>query len=433
MRRGLTRRILKTAAWSVTGLALLFLLTVGTLLLVGVNAYRSQIESLASTALGRQVTLAGDIRLVPSLLLRLTAEGVRIANPAWASRPDFATAKRLEIVLALLPLLRDEVVVPELGLEGADVLLEEGPQGANNWTFGTPAGAGSARTGAIPSLESVVVSDSILGYRERGGAVYRLEFGEASATMAANEPVEVTLEGTHRGTSFHSRLTGGTLTDLVAPSESWPIAVDLSSAGASLTLDGHLSRAADLTGLELKVELKGQRLDKLGSALGTPLPPLGPYRLQGQLSVTRDDYGIDKLSARLGNSQLSGHVLWSASPGHSRISGDLASERLDLDEILAALATPKATPGASLANSRGAIAARELGRVDADLRLAVKKLVYAPVPIENLALQATTERAAGEPGSAQGRLRIDASGVWRKLPCKAAPSVRCWCPPTLGP
>ena len=139
MSRSVTRGILKAVAWSLAALALLLVLAVGALFLIDANAYRSQVESLASTALGRKVTVEGDMQFVPSLLPRLAAEGVRIANPAWASRPDFATAKRFEIVLALLPLLRNEVVIHELELDGADVLLEEGPAGADNWTFGTPS------------------------------------------------------------------------------------------------------------------------------------------------------------------------------------------------------------------------------------------------------------------------------------------------------
>jgi uncharacterized protein involved in outer membrane biogenesis len=420
MSRSVTRGILKAVAWSLAALALLLVLAVGALFLIDANAYRSQIESLAGTALGRKITVEGDMRFVPSLLPRLAAEGVRIANPGWASRPDFATAKHFEIVLAVLPLVRDEVVIHELELEGADVLLEEGPEGANNWTFGTPADAGRPRTGALPSLEAVVVSDSILGYRETKGAVHRLEVGEASASMAANEPVALTLQGTYRGTPFRARLSGGTLTDLLAPADSWAIAGNVSSAGASLTLDGHLIRPTELGGLALKVELNGQRLGELNPAIGMQLPPLGPYRLQGQLSVTRDSYGIDRLVARLGNSQLSGNLLWSASPAGSRISGDLASDRLDLDEILAALESPGTPPAARPEDSQGAIAGRELGRVDADLRLAVTELVYAPIPLEDLALHATTEQTTEEPGPPQDRLRLEASGVWRDLSIQAS-------------
>src|SRR5689334_10615731 len=71
--------------------------------LINVNSYRPQIESEASSALGRQVTI-GDLSL--SLFSgSVTAANVAIADdPAFGKSP-FVTAKSLKIGVELMPLI----------------------------------------------------------------------------------------------------------------------------------------------------------------------------------------------------------------------------------------------------------------------------------------------------------------------------------------
>jgi AsmA protein len=68
-----------------------------------VNSFRPKIESEASTALGRQVTV-GNLSL--SILSdRLAAEKIAIADdPAFGKKP-FVTAKSLKVGVELMPLI----------------------------------------------------------------------------------------------------------------------------------------------------------------------------------------------------------------------------------------------------------------------------------------------------------------------------------------
>ena len=56
-------------------------------------------------ATGRDLTLKGRIRLGLSLQPTLTVEDVAFANPPGFSRPQMATLERLDLKLALIPLL----------------------------------------------------------------------------------------------------------------------------------------------------------------------------------------------------------------------------------------------------------------------------------------------------------------------------------------
>ena len=91
------------------------------------NQYRRPLEAAASKALGRTVTLGGPLTLVASLSPTIAAEQVRIANPAWASRPHLAEAAHAEIQIDLLPLFHGQLMVRQLLLM-APIFCSNQPQ-----------------------------------------------------------------------------------------------------------------------------------------------------------------------------------------------------------------------------------------------------------------------------------------------------------------
>ena len=73
--------------WLIAGMSTLVAVLLAFLLFIDVDAYRGQIESHVSTAFGRDIVLEGSLSLEPSLTPRFVANGLRIANPDWASCP----------------------------------------------------------------------------------------------------------------------------------------------------------------------------------------------------------------------------------------------------------------------------------------------------------------------------------------------------------
>ena len=72
-------------------------------LFINVNSFRPKIESAASTALGRQVTV-GDLSL--SILSgSVGAENIAIADDPAFSKSPFVAAKSLKVGVELLPLI----------------------------------------------------------------------------------------------------------------------------------------------------------------------------------------------------------------------------------------------------------------------------------------------------------------------------------------
>lgn len=60
-------------------------------------------------ATGRELTLGGDIALHFGLTPSLVVEDVKFQNTSWGSRPDLARVKRLEVQVALLPLVTGNI------------------------------------------------------------------------------------------------------------------------------------------------------------------------------------------------------------------------------------------------------------------------------------------------------------------------------------
>ena len=141
---------------------------------VGSDAGRSWAESEVSRATGHAFRIAGPVRIVPGLAPSLEAADVALLNPPGFSRPDLASARRVEAQVALLPLLHGSVEVRRLRLVGADVKLERNAAGQGNWQRppapqpAAPSTPHEARRFAL-LVRDVEIDDSVLAWAGPGG------------------------------------------------------------------------------------------------------------------------------------------------------------------------------------------------------------------------------------------------------------------------
>jgi uncharacterized protein involved in outer membrane biogenesis len=114
----MARRLFKIIGWSL-GVVLVALLTVLMVFVLrfDANDYRVLIEDTVSEAIGRTVRISGEVEIVPALIPTVAVNDVTIANPPWASSPTMASAGRLEVSIALLPLLQGEIQIGSIALE----------------------------------------------------------------------------------------------------------------------------------------------------------------------------------------------------------------------------------------------------------------------------------------------------------------------------
>ncbi|ACT59028.1 AsmA family protein [Hirschia baltica] len=99
------------------------------------SAYKDKIETVAESALGRDVTINGDIKL--RLFPKITASAGQtvIANPKGFGDSDFASMTELRAAVKILPLLSQKVEIDEFILVDPKLSLVKLENGENNWTF----------------------------------------------------------------------------------------------------------------------------------------------------------------------------------------------------------------------------------------------------------------------------------------------------------
>ena len=136
--------------------AVLILILIAIPFFINVNSFRPKIESTASDALGRKVTV-GNLGL--SLLTgSVTADNIAIAeDPAFGTSP-FVTAKSLKVGVEIWPLITSKQLhVTEITLKEPQITLLK--TAAGKWNFSSLGGGGNAsKSASQPSSSSSAVS-----------------------------------------------------------------------------------------------------------------------------------------------------------------------------------------------------------------------------------------------------------------------------------
>jgi uncharacterized protein involved in outer membrane biogenesis len=104
------------------------------------NKLKPMMIQNAKSFTGRDLRVGGDIEIGISLLPTLVTGDVGFQNAPWGSRPEMAKIKRLEVQVALFPLISGDIEVKRLILVEPDILIETDSSGKS------PGRKGAAKT-----------------------------------------------------------------------------------------------------------------------------------------------------------------------------------------------------------------------------------------------------------------------------------------------
>ncbi len=274
-------RILRVALVIAGAVVLLVAGSAAALLAVlGDADYRQIATYLVERATGRAVAIEGPFSFQVSLEPSLTASDVRVANTAWASGPDLARIGRLEVQLALRPLLSGTLLIPHLRLEDADFELEKSAEGTTNWV--TPLANG----GLVPVLGTVALRNVAWHYRDRAsGRVTSIALGHLTVEDAGNV-ARLDGEGLWDGHKIGAKGEFGTLAQALDPSRPFPIDLSVSLPALELTLHGTVADPFAGQGLDLRLMGQSGNIGELLGLLHSDLPLAG--RLDGAARLSGD-------------------------------------------------------------------------------------------------------------------------------------------------
>src|SRR4030095_15215354 len=141
---------------------------------VDVNTLIGPIQTRMKAATGRDLAVRGGGRIALSLHPKVVLSDVTLSNAPWATAPQMVTAQRLELEVALLPLLSRRFELIEFALVGPVIALESDGKGRNNWEWPSAPGepAAAAGTPAMPMVfgtGNIEITNGSLTYRDGGG------------------------------------------------------------------------------------------------------------------------------------------------------------------------------------------------------------------------------------------------------------------------
>src|SRR5437588_8329258 len=182
------------------------------------------VEGRASSALGRQVTIA-HLHVQLGRVTTVSADDVRIANPAgFPAEGDFVRIARLSVQADVMAYLRTrEIVLPEIVLERPEVQALQTADGKNNYMLAISVGPGT-KIGhlRISDGQAHVVIPTL-----KADFALRVATREAPAaapgTAMPESQLVVDAKGTYAGQPITGQLVGGAMLSLEDAWHPYPV------------------------------------------------------------------------------------------------------------------------------------------------------------------------------------------------------------------
>jgi uncharacterized protein involved in outer membrane biogenesis len=309
------------------------------------NKLKPQITDLAKKYTGRDLTLEGDISVGIGLSPILKVEKVAFQNAAWGSRPQMAQLKGLEAQVALIPILRGEIVFKQLTILEPDFLIEISKSGQINLDFDTPKKAVPKPSDEKPAddtallfqFDEVNIQNATITYTDhRQGQTQKILIKKLNLeTPVFGNDAEIDLDGSYNNIPLQITGSLGRISTLLNPKEQWPVDLTVKAMNSTASLTGHVTDIAAVKGIDLKIAAKGEDLANFQQITKEPIPLKGPFDIAAHLkAIDPNNAKISEMTIVLGESSLNGELEITQKSSRPKIVATLSSKKLDLRPIV---------------------------------------------------------------------------------------------------
>jgi len=205
-------------------------------------------------ATGRDLTVQGPVSIAFSLSPKIVLHRVSFANAPWAKAPAMLSAERVEVEIALLPLLSRRFEVVEFALVDPVIDLETDAKGRGNWQFAPPksaiANAGSSSsTPAALAVGNFTVRHGSLIYRSgESGTIVNASIDTMSLrARSMTSPVAVEFRGAVGDVPVALSGNVGAADLWLRENAPYPIALEGEVAGKAARIETKLARTGTTT------------------------------------------------------------------------------------------------------------------------------------------------------------------------------------------
>src|SRR5271169_121971 len=332
---------------------------------VPVEVYGARVATLVKEATGRELKIAGPVRLSLLPMLALEANDVSFANMPGAHTPDMVALKQLRLQVQLWPLLHRRIVVSRLVLVRPVIALEVDKAGHPNWVFGPMAAPSSTSAGSTAepttaggwfgisglALRKVQFSDGKITYFDQ-------RTGKAERLNGINMTLSLRSLGSALISDGSAVWNGETVTFAVSVDKPHAllygaesqVGIKLAAAPLTLNFAGRVMGSPSLK-LDGAIDLETTSLRRLAQWAGSPIAlsgdGLGPFALKGTVAIARTTTSFKDADISLDAITAKGSVSVDSAGARPAVAGTLDVERLDIDPYLSpqtASTTPLGAP-----------------------------------------------------------------------------------------
>jgi uncharacterized protein involved in outer membrane biogenesis len=345
------------------------------------------VEARASAAIGRQVGMR-HLHVGLGSVTTISAEGVRIANPAGFAAPasspvlsdaaTFAQADRLMIQVDVLRYLRGGgLVLPQIVVDRPAIVAIGTAEGATNYLLSLPAPSGE--TGASTAASSPHIDRLVIN---AGTARVRITKvgADFDATIATQDvdgmpKVVVSAKGRYAGQPVDAHLVGDGLLSLQLVNRPYTVDTRVQNGATKLHLWGTVQDPLAMRGADLKLDLVGTDMAALYPLTGIPIPPTPSYHVTGHLDYADDRIRFRDFVGDVGNSDLEGTIAIDPRGQRPDIVADLHSRTVDLADLGGFLGS---TPGRTTTRDATPQQREQVAKAEANPRLIPNLTISMP-------------------------------------------------------
>ncbi|WP_448662799.1 AsmA family protein [Sphingomonas sp. CJ20] len=290
---------------------------------------KAPFERIVAAQTHRDVKVAGDFQLYFAPFdVKFVAEGLSIANPAWAGAGNFLSAARIDARISTWSLVTGNRRVNWLGLRDGRLDLQwDKAHRRNSWTFSEEKGEPLD----LPVIRRALIQGTMVRYvdpRMQVQAAIRVHTVEAKDTRFASS-IGFDGNGTARGTPFS--LSGALLTPN-ATITGGQNQLRLRAQGVRTRVDvaGTLPGATEIEGARLRVDARGQNLADIFAVAGVAVPDTRRYRLTSALTKVGQEWRFTGLRGTVGESDLAGSLTVALGQPRLMLTAALETRTLDI-------------------------------------------------------------------------------------------------------
>jgi uncharacterized protein involved in outer membrane biogenesis len=281
------------------------------------------IERWASHRLKRTVRFRALETHLTSSDRSITIRGLTISGPNWAAGTNVAQIDLLSARVELLPLLRGDVRIPSLSINGPHLHLIRRRDGSNNWTFpGTlpdkPPFAMLAATRTFLVARGQFIFDD-----QTTDLLFTGAFSHQSDTRL---PLILRGHGLLRGGGVDLSVRGGALNG-ASVGRPYPFVAHLDDGGLHLDARGTSGQPFDLRRYDLAIAAHGPNLSDFAYLFNLQTPNSAPFALSTHARANDGLVNFTDIAGRTGETDFTGWIRSDQSSPRHKVASAIWSKR----------------------------------------------------------------------------------------------------------